>query len=174
MSTFLFESDRLRFRETSKADAKTMFELNSDPDVMRYTGDIYWNSIEEAEQFLANYADYERNNMGRWATIRKKDGAMLGWCGLKLHADGMVDLGYRFFKKYWNQGYATEAGQATLQYGFDRLRLKEIVGQVVPENRASIRVLEKVGMRYSHEAIDEEGGYPIFVYKITHEHFSRH
>ena len=99
---------------------------------------------------------------------------MLGWCGLKKHPEGFVDLGYRLQKNYWNQGYATEAGLASLKYGFETLALKEIVGQVIPKHTASIRVLEKVGMTFSHEGIDQEEGYKILVYKITHEDFRRH
>ena len=171
---FLFESERLWFRETTPDDAEEMYKLNSDPDVMRYTGDVYWDSVEQAREFLSNYSDFRKNKMGRWAAIRKEDGAMIGWCGLKLHADGMVDLGYRLFKKYWNQGFATEAGLVNLEYGFETLKLKEIVGQVIPEHAASIRVLEKVGMTYSHDALDEDEGYKILVYKITNENFRRH
>jgi ribosomal-protein-alanine N-acetyltransferase len=172
-SIFLFESPRLRFRETNTEDAKEMYELNSDPEVMRYTGDVHWKSVEEARHFLRHYSDFERNRMGRWAAIRKEDGAMIGWCGLKLHPNGEVDLGYRLFQKYWNQGYATEAGLSNLKYGFEVLGLHSIIGQVMPENAASVRVLEKVGMHFLRHDTDEETGEKIFVYSISHEDFRR-
>jgi ribosomal-protein-alanine N-acetyltransferase len=172
-STYLFESARLRFRETTVNDAEDMYRLNSDPDVMRYTGDVSWNSIAEAKQFLATYQDFKKNGMGRWAAIRREDEAMIGWCGLKLHPNGEVDLGYRLFKKYWNMGYATEAGLASLHYGFDVLGLKTIIGQVLPANKASIRVLEKVGMYFLRHDKDELTGEKILVYTISNEDFRR-
>ena len=60
---------------------------------------------------------------------------------------GEVDLGFRFLKAYWNQGLATESAVACLDFGFEVLGLPEIVAYVMPENGASIRVLEKIGMR---------------------------
>ena len=89
--------------------------------------------------------------MGRWAVIRKKDDAFLGWCGLKKHEDGMVDLGFRLMKKYWNKGYATEAAKACVDHGFNTLGLKEIIGRAAQENMASINVLEKCGMDFWKE-----------------------
>ena len=171
---FLFESERLKFRETTPDDAEVMYALNSDPEVMRYTGDIYWESVGQAREFLERYPDYRKNNMGRWAAIRKADGAMIGWCGLKLHPDKQVDLGYRLFKKYWNLGYATEASIASLKYGFETLGLTNIIARSMPENNASIRVMEKCGMQFSHREMDELHGEEIVVYNITHEDLRRH
>lgn len=170
---YLFESPRLRFRETTVNDADVIYRLNSDPEVMQYTGGVSWNSIAEAGEFLANYQDFRKNNMGRWAAVRKDDGAVIGWCGLKLQANGEIDLGYRLFKNYWNQGYATEAGLASLNYGFEKLGLKKIIGQVLPVHFASIRVLEKVGMHFLRHDVDKQTGQNILVYTITHEDFCR-
>ncbi len=61
---------------------------------------------------------------------------------------GEVDLGYRFFKDYWGRGLATEAARATLAYGVETLQLQRIIGIADVENRASIRVLEKVGFTF--------------------------
>ena len=67
-----------------------------------------------------------------------------------------MDLGYRFMKRYWGQGIATEAGQACLHLGFDVLALPRIIALVLPENKASIRVLEKLAFQYEKD-VDEEG-----------------
>ena len=128
---------------------------------------------EEVANFLSNYQDFKKNNMGRWAVVRKDDEDVLGWCGLKLHTNGLVDLGFRLFKKYWNQGYATEASLGCLAYGFETLLLTEIVGRVVPANMASARVLKKIGMHFSHFEVDEHHGEQIAIYKITDEDFRR-
>ena len=169
----IFTTSRLYLRETTAQDAAVMFALNSDPEVLRYTGDEPFESIEEVANFLSNYQDFKKNNMGRWAVVRKDDEAILGWCGLKLHTNGLVDLGFRLFKKYWNQGYATEASLGCLAYGFETLLLTEIVGRVVPANMASARVLKKIGMHFSHFEVDEHHGEQIAIYKITDEDFRR-
>jgi ribosomal-protein-alanine N-acetyltransferase len=173
MTRLVLTTQRLYLRETTPQDAEVMFALNSDPEVLRFTGDDPFDSIEEVATFLANYSDFKKNNMGRWAVIRQEDEAVLGWCGLKLHPDGMVDLGFRLFKKFWNQGVATEASLGCLKYGFETLNLTEIVGRVVPENVASASVLQKIGMRFSHVEIDNHHGEEIAIYKITHEDFRR-
>jgi len=74
--------------------------------------------------------------------------------GLKCRPDrNEIDLGYRFMKKYWGKGYATEAASACLQHGFTELHVQKIVGRALPANLASITVLEKSGMQYNREEI---------------------
>ncbi len=141
------ETERLYLREFELEDAKSMFALNAVNEQIQYTGDVPFESITAAQNFLLNYSDYKRNGFGRWACITKEEGHWIGWCGLKRHSDGLVDLGYRFFKEYWGMGYATESSLACLAYGFNELGLKEIVGRSAKANLASIRVLEKIGMK---------------------------
>jgi RimJ/RimL family protein N-acetyltransferase len=69
---------------------------------------------------------------------------------------GEIDLGYRFMKKHWGKGYATEAAQHTLNYGLQELLLKEITACAHVENLASLKVLEKIGMRYVSESIIDD------------------
>ncbi|WP_428224684.1 GNAT family N-acetyltransferase [Flavobacterium sp.] len=146
----ILETPRLYLRELKVTDAEDFFLLNQDPEVIRYTGDVAFNHISEAVSFLQNYNPYELYDYGRWAVIRKEDNAFLGWCGLKYSSDlDEVDVGFRFFKKYWNQGYATESAKASLHYGFETLHLNKIVGRAMKANSASIKVLEKIGMKYT-------------------------
>ena len=142
------ETKRLILRELTVADALHFFQLNSNPDVLRYTGDVPFKSISEAGNFLENYREYENNGYGRWAVISKDSGVFLGWCGLKLNEENWVDLGYRFFQEEWGKGYATESAAASLDYGFNHLNIKEIIGRSDMRNLASIRVLEKLGMHF--------------------------
>ena len=150
MSTlpFLFESRRLGYREFSPEDAADLYRLNADPEVIRYTGDPPFASEEEAHSFVLNYGSYRKYGYGRWSVISKDNQAFLGWCGLK-NIDGEIDLGYRFFRTAWGQGYATEAARASIEYGFRRLGMSRIVGRVLPDNVASCKVLEKVGMKFT-------------------------
>ncbi len=132
----------------SEDDAEVFFVLNSNPEVLRYTGDNALASVGEAYVFLKNYKDYEQNGYGRWAVVNKNTELVIGWCGLKLNEENLVDLGYRFFRSNWGHGYATEAASACLEYGFRELDIQEIIGRVAEENKASIRILEKLNMRF--------------------------
>lgn len=84
--------------------------------------------------------------IGRWAVYRKADDSFLGWCGLK-DVNGEIDLGYRFIRRYWGNGYATEAAQSVLEYGI-RKGFQNIVGRASVHNIASINVLRKIGLVY--------------------------
>lgn len=158
----LIETTRLQLREFTVEDAADMYQLNSDIEVVQYTGDASFESIAASRKFLQNYDAYEKYGMGRWLVTRKSDQACLGWCGLKMHKGNWVDLGYRFFKKYWNKGYATEASQGCLAYGFRDLGLTEIYATVFPANKASSRVLEKLGFRFIKKKEDEYLGACLF------------
>jgi ribosomal-protein-alanine N-acetyltransferase len=144
------QTSRLYLRELNPEDAENFYLLNLDPDVIQYTGDSSFSSIEEAKKFLEYYDHYEKHGFGRWAVIRSTDEAFLGWCGLKYSPElNEVDLGFRFYKSFWNQGYATEAASLCLELGFGKFGMNRIVGRAMSENLASIRVLEKVGFKPS-------------------------
>lgn len=145
----ILQTPRLILRELTPADAENFYTLNADPEVIRYTGDDPFENVEAARKFLENYSHYEDYGFGRWAVIRKDDGAFLGWCGLKYSPDSdKHDIGFRFFRAHWGQGYANEAAQACLDYGFETLGMKTILGRAMKANAASIKVLEKIGMSY--------------------------
>ena len=125
--------------------------------------------LEAAKQFLKGYDHYEKYGFGRWAVIRKEDGKFLGWCGLKYTPEtDEYDIGFRFFRDYWNKGYATEAAQASLDYGLNDLKIKTIVGRAMKANLASIKVLEKIGMTY-WKPMDFHGGEGV-TYRIENKH----
>jgi ribosomal-protein-alanine N-acetyltransferase len=163
--TIVFETERLYFREMTANDAENAYQLNIDPEVMKYVGEEPFENVDAAQKFLEKYPDYKKYGFGRWAVINKMDGGFMGWCGLKyLEADTEIDLGYRFMKKYWNQGYATEAAKACIDLGFNKFGMTEIVARAMKENIGSIRVLEKSGFIYDSESIC--GGEPAVLYKI--------
>ena len=142
------ETNRLILRELDRNDSEFFYNLNLDPEALKYTGDLPFSSIVDAENFLINYSDYRKNGFGRWAVILKETEAFIGWCGLKLNEENLVDIGFRFFKKEWGKGYATESAKAVLDYGFTILKLKEIIGRASKDNISSIRVLEKLNITF--------------------------
>lgn len=146
---FVLRTPRLELRELRVEDADEFFALNADPEVLRHVPDPPFDSPGGAREFLANYREYERHGMGRWAVQRSEDGAWLGWCGLKREpALGEVDLGFRLHRRFWGVGYATEAARACCALGFGELGLSRIVGRAAVDNAASIAVLRKCGMRF--------------------------
>lgn len=149
MKTIL-QTPRPILREFIIDDATSFYELNLNPNVIKYTGNQPFRSIAEAEDFLKNYQDYKLNGFGRWAVLNKKSNEFLGWCGLKFGGNE-TDIGFRFFENHWNKGFATESAKACLDYGFETLGLNEIVGRAMKENVASVKVLEKIGLKFEKE-----------------------
>lgn len=146
---WILETPRLYLRRFEKSDAENLFLLNLDPEVIQYTGDISFENIAAAQRFIAYYDHYDKYNFGRWAVIEKSTHEFLGWCGLKYTPNSdEYDIGFRFFQKYWNQGFATEAAKACMVLGFEKYQLRTIVGRAQKENTASIKVLKKIGLTY--------------------------
>lgn len=167
----ILETERLILREFSTADAEQLYLLNLDPEVIKYTGDPAFKNKAEAASFLENYNQYQKYGFGRWAVIEKNSGDFLGWCGLKHDpAHHETDIGFRFFKIHWNNGYATESAKACLQKGFSTFGLQRIIGRAMKENTASVKVLEKLGMVFEKE-FDFYQGHAGLLYKIEKENF---
>jgi RimJ/RimL family protein N-acetyltransferase len=148
----ILETNRLYLREFIDADGFHFYHLNNDLDVIKYTGNEPFKSLSAATEFIKNYSDYQRNGYGRWAVCLKENNEFLGWCGLKYEVNtGEIDLGYRFYKKHWYKGYATESAKACVHYGFSKLKMKEIVGRATIKNIASIEVLKKCNLKFKEK-----------------------
>jgi ribosomal-protein-alanine N-acetyltransferase len=148
----ILETDRLLLREYVEEDAEAFFKLNSDPEVLRFVPDKRLLNVEQARQILVDHpiADYRKHGFGRGACVLKSTGEPIGFAGLKyLEEFGEVDVAYRLTPTHWGLGLATEAALASVRFGFADLGLKRIIGLVMPENIASVRVLEKTGLRYT-------------------------
>ncbi|MDF3028966.1 MAG: GCN5-related N-acetyltransferase [Fluviicola sp.] len=152
----ILETTRLYLREMTPEDAESAYLLNLDPEVIQYTGDDPFESIEEARDFLEKYESYQKYGFGRWGVILKETNEYLGWCGLKYTPElDEFDIGYRFMKKCWGKGYASEAAEACIRLGFEQFNMKTIVGRAMPANAASVRVLQKIGLTYLENRITE-------------------
>jgi [ribosomal protein S5]-alanine N-acetyltransferase len=151
----VIETKRLLLRTFTSNDAQLIYDLNNDSNVTRFTYDPMID-IEHARQVLENIIlpQYALYNHGRWAVHLRENLEFIGWCGLKYRPERHeVDLGYRFKKSAWGNGYATEAADACLKYGFEKLSMRKIIGRAVPENEASWKILEKIGMRFTGEEL---------------------
>jgi [ribosomal protein S5]-alanine N-acetyltransferase len=157
----VFETPRLFLRRFTEADASLIYKLNSDPEVLKYLHEPVLENEAQAKDVLTNIIipQYKRN-LGRWAIHTKADYEFIGWCGLKyIEETGIIDLGYRLLQTDWGKGYATEAAQYTLIYGLRDLKIELITGIAHVENIASIKVLEKIGMKFCRDEI--AFGYPV-------------
>jgi ribosomal-protein-alanine N-acetyltransferase len=159
------ETKRLLLRQFLEEDAEAMYWLNADPEVIKYTGDPPFKDVAQSLDLIKNYIQYEKYKMGRLTLIVKETKEVIGWCGLKYHHDSdEVDIGYRIKRSAWGKGYATEAAQVCLKDGFERLKLKTIVGHAMKDNHASINVFKKLGMKYVKDIVC--GGQPSVFYTI--------
>ncbi len=171
----LIETERLVLREITLDDKEDLFTLHSYPEVQKYTGEPVVESLDEMEKaILGRIAHYKKYGFGRWATFLKEGKQFVGWAGLLyLPEFDEIDLGYRFLPEYWGIGIATEASRAILTYGFDTLKLKKIIAIAMKENKASIKVMEKIGMEFYKVAPYEAGGKDAVWYKCDQNLISR-
>ena len=146
-----FESARLTFRRLEPGDSGFLIRLLNEPSFIEHIGDRGVRTADDARRYLREgpFAMYEKYGFGLWRVARRTDDEPIGMCGLlKREALPDFDLGYAYLPGYWRQGYAFEAAQATLRDAARRFGLRRVIGVVSPGNTASIRLLEKLGMRF--------------------------
>lgn len=155
----ILETKRVYLRQFTEADAPLIYHLNTQPGVLKYVPEPILTSVDHAREVIINIIlPQYKNRLGRWAVHVKENNEFIGWCGLKL-VEGEIDLGYRFLPAVWGKGYATEAAKATLEYGHTVLQIKKIIAHAHVDNIASQKVLEKTGMQFVGEGMDE--GVPV-------------
>jgi RimJ/RimL family protein N-acetyltransferase len=147
---FPLHTQRLVLRRFTADDLDAIGAVFGDPEVMRYVGSrrAPWTSEEVGDALDRVEAHWREHGFGPLAVIEAAAGVVVGECGLQLLEEGPdIELAYTLARGVWGRGYATEAAAAALKWGFGVLDLARIVGVTYPENVASQRVLEKVGMR---------------------------
>jgi len=148
---FMLETERLSLRRLNLEDAPFILELLNEAAFLRFIGGRGVRSLEDARAYLAKgpLSSYQRLGFGLWLVRSRANQEALGMCGLiKRDALQDVDLGYAFIERFWLQGYASEAAMAVKNYALGVLGLRRLVAITDQENTGSIRVLEKIGMRY--------------------------
>lgn len=142
------ETNRLTIRSFMESDILEYAAIVADPEVTMFLGDGEPHSYEQATAYVYDCIKSEaKEGIARHAVILRETGELIGFCGFKRFCD-YVDYGWRYAKRAWGNGYATEAATAVLDYGVKTLRLSEIVAKSAIENIGSIRVIEKIGMQF--------------------------
>jgi len=147
----VLETERLILREFNTDDARFILTLLNEPSFLRYIGDKKVRNLDDARQYILNgpRASYDRHGFGLYQVELKDSHTAAGMCGL-LKRDELpdADIGFAFLPDYWNKGFAFEAAAAVLRDARERLKLNRVLAIVNPDNEASIKLLEKLGLRF--------------------------
>lgn len=147
----IIETERLIIRHLEAKDAEFILELLNEPAFIHFIADRGVRTTEDALNYIANgpVASYKQFGFGLFLVELRDSGTPIGMCGL-LKRDTLedVDIGYALLERYWSKGYAYEAAAAVLDYGYNVLHIPRIIAITAPDNEASGRLLEKIGLKF--------------------------
>jgi RimJ/RimL family protein N-acetyltransferase len=146
----ILETERLILRQFTADDAAFILRLVNEPSFIQNIGDRGVRALDDARAYIFRVLQsYEKNGFGLYLVELKESGEPIGMCGLiKREELEDVDIGYAFLPEFWSKGYAVESALAVKAYARDVVGLKRLVAITDPENQGSIRVLEKIGLRF--------------------------
>ena len=152
-------TDRLLLRRLEASDVEDLFAYASDPEIAEHTSWPAHETIEDSREFLSYVLEqYQKGEVAPWGVVYK--GKLVGTCGFLdwyLHSS-WAEIGYALSSKYWRRGLMTEAVRAVISFGFRTMKLNRIQGRCEVENTASIRVMEKAGMKLEGVLREHEYG----------------
>lgn len=170
--TNILETKRLFLRRQVLSDLDDLWALYCDPEITKYIPDAPRSreeAKEELEWHMNGHPQYPE--LGLWATVHKKTGKFIGRCGLlPWTIEGLreVEVAYTIAREFWGQGLGTEAAQGILKYGFEKLNLRRLICLIDPDNNASQRVAEKMGMSLEKRVDGIDGdNLPTLIYSIS-------
>ena len=165
--SIVLETDRLRLRHLTDADAPFILELLNDAAFLANIGDKGVRDEEGARRYVAEgpARSYEQHGFGLWAVELRDSSTPVGMCGL-LKRDTLpdVDIGYAFLPRFRAHGYAYEAAAATMRHAREQLGIHRVIAIVSPGNESSIRLLEKIGLRFDRTIQMGDDGAPTSVF----------
>jgi RimJ/RimL family protein N-acetyltransferase len=171
------ETKRLKLEKFQTGDEQLLFDLDSNPNVIKYVGGER-ASIEVYRDTIINYLDFYSLNRdcGFFKVIYKNTNEFIGWFHLRPEQDNpddfsLLELGYRLKEEFWGQGLATEGSEALLKKAFTDLHVDIVSAMAYHENKASFRIMEKIGMSFISEFMFM-GLYLLYKYQITKEEYS--
>lgn len=149
--TTILVTERLALRELHGGDAGFILELLNEPGWLRYIGDRGIRTLEAAAEYIENVPRrmYREQGFGLWAVEAKGSGEPLGMCGL-IKRPGLddIDIGFAFLERHGRRGYGLESASAVMDHARRVLGLQRIVAITSVDNHASIRLLERIGLRF--------------------------
>lgn len=164
------ETERLILRHFQITDGERMDRVFGDAEVMSFGCGVQ-TPLWVREWLQGCLEKYQKWGFGPWAVVEKRSQEVIGYGGLCHFPDvggqPETEIGYRLARGHWGHGYATEAAQKVRDYGFDTLNLPRLIAMIDPRNVASIRVAEKIGLRYEKDVILDGYTHPDRVYAIT-------
>lgn len=159
----VLETTRLSLREIKVSDAQFILALLNSQGWLEYIGDRKVYSIPDAEIYIKKYyiPSYEKNGYGSYIVTLKENDSAIGACGLyKRDNLEFPDIGFAFLPDFIGKGYGYESAKGVLDYAFTTLRLQKILGFTLKENIASIKLLEKLGLKeigtYEYDRMEED------------------
>ena len=158
MSMVILETERLLLRIFQPHDVGALATLYSDHEVMRFTGGVR-TANETWESLQRMIRHFGENRFGLYATVLKVSGRLIGRCGFIVWpVDGRreIEVAYLLTRDQWGKGLATEAARALVAYGFKQLSRPRLISLIRPDNARSIRVAEKIGMKFERD-VDVKG-----------------
>jgi RimJ/RimL family protein N-acetyltransferase len=166
-------TERLILRSFTEQDSGALYRIMNEDDVLRYFPNSRPPAPETVERLIGRRLQHwQEHGYGWWAVELREQPGLIGWNGLQYLPDtDEVEVGYLLSRENWGRGLAVEGACEGLRYGFEKLGLGEIVGIVHPENLASQRVLEKLGMVRTAET--EYFGMAVYRYAINAAAYSR-
>jgi len=172
----VIETERLLLEPLDVSRLEDFVALTADPDTMRYwaPGGPFRRDVAE-RNFAASLARVREHGFGKRWIVAKESGAGLGFTDTKYFGESCedvspdeVEIGWMLFPATRGRGYAREAGRAVRDEAFDRLKLESIVAVHHPENAASGRIMEKLGMAFERDVV-ARNGWPFRLYRLTRE-----
>jgi RimJ/RimL family protein N-acetyltransferase len=166
------ETERLLVRQWVSDDWERLLPLMTDPRVLRHIGDGRPWPEERVRRFVDGGIEKARSRgWVLWPVVHRASAELIGFCGFDDGFAPEVEIGWRLLPDYWGRGLATEAARAVMDYGFRAFGFPRLISVAQPENRASIRVMEKLGMRYERGFV-HEGAAVVSFAKVNPQHGS--
>jgi len=143
-------TERLILRPITQDDVDAFLAIMGKAEIMRYFPNPAPMVLERVLRYVnGQIGHWQKYGLGHWAVVLRGSDTLIGWCGLQYLAEtDETEVAYCFDQPYWGKGFATEAAQASLDYGFKTAGLKSIVGLTHTQNTASQNVLKKIGLQY--------------------------
>ena len=165
-------TERLRLRPWRDDDLDALAAIFAEPAVWRYPVGRGFTRAETAAFLDRMHASWAEHGFGLWAAELLETDTLVGFIGLSIptflpEVLPAVEVGWRLRPDHWGQGLATEGGEASLRFGFEVLGLDRIVSIAEPDNIASIRVMQHLGMTHERDAVHPRYDLPVVVYEIT-------